>query len=212
MFTASSKEDDKASPHEAVLNACTGLSLLNSSQYREAAESFLNIDPIYMTMQPLASINFQRQVLSSNDIAIYGGLCALATMDSGELKTRVLENQNFRQFLELEPHLRRAINMFCSSKFSSCLSVLDSYAADYKLDLYMGNHFNELYMAIRGKSLVKWFSAFSVATLDEVQNTFPPLEDLSIEKELETMIQAGILDARIDLVDSVSIAPATVVP
>jgi COP9 signalosome complex subunit 1 len=59
---------------------------------------------------------------------------------------------------------------------------------------------------------VKWFSAFSVATLDEVQNTFPPLEDLSIEKELETMIQAGILDARIDLVDSVSIAPATVVP
>src|ERR1700753_771586 len=40
MFTVPSKED-KAPPHDAVLNACTGLSLLNSSQYREAAESFL---------------------------------------------------------------------------------------------------------------------------------------------------------------------------
>ena len=101
--------------------------------------------------------------------------------------------------------------MFCSSKFSSCLSVLDSYAADYKLDLYLGNHFYELYMAVRGKSLVKWFSAFSVVTLEEVQNTFPPLDDLSIEKELESMIQAGILDARIDLVDSVRLTPRSVV-
>jgi COP9 signalosome complex subunit 1 len=204
MFTVPSKDDEKISPHEAVLNACTGLSLLNLRQYRDAADSFLSIDPIYMTVQPLASINFQRQVLSPNDIAIYGGLCALATMDSNELKTRVLENQNFRQFLELEPHLRRAINMFCNSKFSNCLAVLDSYAADYKLDLYIGSYFNELYMAVRGKSLVKWFSAFSVATLEEVQSAFPPLEDISIENELEAMIKAGILDARIDLVDGVS--------
>jgi COP9 signalosome complex subunit 1 len=204
MFTSSSGSDEKALSQEAIMNACIGLSHLCLRQYRDAANSFLDVDPIYMTTQPQANINFRRQQLSPNDIAIYGGLCALAVMDSAELKSRILENQKFRQFLELEPHLRRAINMFCSGKFSSCLGVLDSYAADYKIDLYLRNTFDEIYMEVRAKSLVKWFSAFSVATLHQVQAAFPRLGNCSIEEELETMIKGGILDARIDLVDGVS--------
>lgn len=203
MFSVPTKEDEKASPHEAVLNACTGLAMMNQGQYAEAADTLVSVSSVYATMDPLAGIPFQRAVLSPNDIAIYGGLCALATMDRAELKTKVLENQNFRQFLELESHLRRAINMFCSNKFSSCLAVLDTYAADYQLDLYLGPHFITLYRMIRWKSIVKWFSAFSVVTLDEIENSFPAMDDISIESELEGMITSGTLDARIDLVDRV---------
>jgi COP9 signalosome complex subunit 1 len=206
MFTGSSgKDDDKANPHEAVVCACTGLAYMNMGQYKDAAEAFVNVDPVYMNTEPLAGIRFQREVLSPNDIAIYGALCALATMDTNELRSRVLENQNFRQFLELEPHLRRAINMFCSSKFSSSLGVLDSYAPDYRLDIYLATHFQNLYILTRSKSLQKWFSAFSVVTLDEVENAFPALGNLSIEQELESMIEDKILEARIDLEDRVSL-------
>jgi COP9 signalosome complex subunit 1 len=179
-----------------------GLIALNSGNFREAADLFLKVNPIYLNLQPLAGINFYR-ILTPNDIAIYGGLCALATMDIDELRTHVLENQPFRQFLELESHLRRAINMFCASKFTACLGVLDSYAADYKLDLYLQVHFKFLYKQIRSKSLVRWFSAFSVIELGEVKKSFPPRNDEPLEKELEDLIYLGILKARIDVADQV---------
>jgi COP9 signalosome complex subunit 1 len=204
------REEEKAARFDPLLNACMGLAQLNLGNYREAAEAFLSINPSYMTVEPQAGIFFQRQVISPNDIAVYGGICALASMDKVELQNRVLNNQPFRQFLELESHLRRAISMFCSSKFTGCLGVLDSYSADYKLDCYLNYHFDKLYHMIRSKSLVQWFSAFSVVTLDEVNRAFPSLEGNAIVEELEDMIKSGTLDARIDLVDNVSPAQSIV--
>jgi COP9 signalosome complex subunit 1 len=198
------REEERTNKYDPLLNACEGLIRLSSGSYREAAEAFLSVDPSYMTLEPQAGISFQRRVISPNDVAIYGGICALATMDSAELKSKVLENQPFRQYLELESHLRRAISMFCSSKFTGCLGVLDSYTADYKLDVYLQPHLERLYHMIRSKSLVQWFSAFSVVSLDEVTRAFPSLEGNVIVEELEDMIKSGTLDARIDLVDNVS--------
>jgi COP9 signalosome complex subunit 1 len=199
------REEERTNKYDPVLHACDGLIRLNTGSYREAADSFLSVDPSYLTMEPQAGILFQRCVISPNDIAIYGGICALATMDSAELKSKVLENQPFRQFLELESHLRRAISMFCSSKFTGCLGILDSYTSDYKLDLYLQPHLETLYHMIRTKSLVRWFSAFSVVSLDEVLKAFPSLDPNTLLDELDDMIKSGILDARIDLVDKVSL-------
>jgi COP9 signalosome complex subunit 1 len=197
------RDDERTTKFDPLLNACMGLAYLNLSAYRDAAETFLHVDPGYLTPEPQAGIVFQRQVLTPNDIAVYGGLCALATMDRNELQRRVLENQPFRQFLELESHLRRAISMFCSSKYSGCLSILDAYAHDYNIDLYLQDHFSNLYRMVRSKCIVQWFSAFSVVTLDEMVKSFPPQEASTIEDELENMIKSGQLDARIDLVDRV---------
>jgi COP9 signalosome complex subunit 1 len=194
---------DRTEKVDPILNACWGLANLNLGNYRDAADCFLNVNPTYMTADPQGGVTFQRLVLSPNDIAIYGGLCALATMTGPELRTKVLENQPFRQFLELESHLRRAISMFCSAKFTSALSMIDSYAADYKLDLYLQEHFDKLYRMIRSKSLVQWFSAFSVVTLDEVVKAFPSMTAATVVEELEDLITSGTLDARIDLVNRV---------
>jgi COP9 signalosome complex subunit 1 len=203
-------KDDTAPSYDAVLVSAGGLIALNMGNYREAADMFLKVHPTYMHLQPLAGVKFDR-VLTPNDIAIYGGLCALATMDADELRTNILENQPFRQFLELESHLRRAINMFCASKFTSCLAVLDGYAGDYSMDLYLQEHFEALYGMIRAKSLVRWFSAFSVIELAEVKRAFPERrvgeKRVTVEEELEKMISDGKLHARIDLADGVSIFP-----
>jgi COP9 signalosome complex subunit 1 len=94
--------------------------------------------------------------------------------------------------------------MFCASKYTGCLGILESYMEDYLLDMYLQDHFLNLYRQVRSKCIVQWFSAFSVVTWEEIEKAFPQkLLGGSIEQELEAMIKSGELDARIDLVDKV---------
>lgn len=44
-------------------------------------------------------------VVSPEDIAVYGGLCALATFNREEMKRKVLDNSSFKNFLDLVPQV-----------------------------------------------------------------------------------------------------------
>jgi COP9 signalosome complex subunit 1 len=194
---------------DSVSQACTGLGYLGSGNYGPAAYAFLAVDPSYATVGPVANIDFSHAVMTANDIAVYGGLCALASMDRQQLQDAVLENANFRNFLELEPHIRRAISFFCGAKYSQCLAILEAYRTDYLLDIFLGPHVNMLYHLIRSKSIVQYFVPFSQVTLSALTQAFPKQGGTSqmMEAELVDMIQRGILNARIDTVDQLLIAP-----
>ncbi|KAF1842260.1 PCI-domain-containing protein [Cucurbitaria berberidis CBS 394.84] len=194
---------------EPIVSACTGLSHMAMGNYREAAANFLGTSPAFLIAEPAANITWQKEVLSGNDVAVYGGLCALASMDRSDLQNRVLGNSEFRNFLELEPHIRRAIALFCNSKYSACLEILESYRNDYLLDVYLSKVLNTIYGRIRTKSIVQYFIPFSCVTLDEMASKFPAAGHRSIEDELEEMINNETLDARIDLVDRLLISPPT---
>ena len=201
------KGDDKTKL-EPIVSACAGLAHMGNQNYRDAAASFIATPPAFLSLEPAAGVTWQREVITGNDIAVYGGLCALASMDRSQLKERVLDNADFRNFLELEPHIRRAINLFCASKYSACLEVLEAYRTDYLLDVYLSKVLSEVYGRIRRKSIVQYFIPFSCVTLDEMASKFQPTgEYASIEDELELMINTGALDARIDLVDRLLISP-----
>ena len=45
-------------------------------------------------------------VIAQQDVATYGGLCALATLSRPELRSRVIDNIQFREFLEVVPEVR----------------------------------------------------------------------------------------------------------
>jgi len=147
----------------------------------------------------------------ANDIAVYGGLCALASMDRNELQRRVLDSANgmFRGFLELEPQIRRAISFFCNSKFRPCLEILQSYRPDYLLDIYLQRHVSTLYSLIRVKSIQQYLVPFSTVTLDEMAKIFAPSVLGGTAKPTDTaspfvqelikLIEDGTLNARIDL-------------
>ena len=55
-------------------------------------------------------------LLSPNNVAIYGGLTALATFDRAELLKQVISSTQFKLFLELEPQLREVIQCFYDSR------------------------------------------------------------------------------------------------
>lgn len=171
---------------------------LDSGNYYDAALAFLKVEPGMG-----ASCN---KIVAPNDVAIYGGLCALATMGRNELNTRVLENSGFRSYLELEPHIRRAIGLFVNSRYSECLAVLESYRADYLLDLHLQRHVDDLYFLVRSKSIVQYFIPFSCVTLDTLNEQFAA-PGKTIDWELAKMIERKELNARIDTQNRLLIAP-----
>lgn len=210
---------EETAKNQPKVYAAQGLQCMSLGDYKGAAESFLNTE--FATLA-----DGYNDIISSNDIAVYGGLCALASMSRGELQTKVLDNTSFRSFLELEPHIRRAINCFCASKYSQCLEILESYRADYLLDIYLQEHLPVIYQKIRTKSIVQYFQPFSRVTLDSMEEMFgttvhiaEPSDAASsslqngtsstmtpFRKELIQMIQSDALSARIDLENNVLIA------
>lgn len=44
-------------------------------------------------------------VLAPGDVAVYGALCSLASFSRPEMKTRIIDNIAFREFLELQPEV-----------------------------------------------------------------------------------------------------------
>ncbi|KAL8944198.1 MAG: hypothetical protein Q9216_000622 [Gyalolechia sp. 2 TL-2023] len=191
----------------AKLSAAMGLALLASGNYKGAAQEFIDADPrmVQARLDDPADEEAYNEVMTPNDVAVYGGLCALASMDRIELQKYVLDNSKFRSYLELEPHIRRAIAFFVSSKYSSCLSILESYQADYLLDIYLQPHLSELYFQIRSKAIQQYFIPFSCVTMVALAAAFDA-DEQTIEHELTSMIKRGNLDARIDLVDRVLLA------
>lgn len=195
-----SKQEEQ-NKNQPKMSAALGLSQLHSGSYMEAANSFLSTDP--------SLGDTYNEVLTSNDVAVYGGLCALASMDRHELQRRVLDNNVFRSFFELEPHIRRAISCFCNSKFRPCLEILEAYKADYLLDIHLQRHINTIFTRIRTKSVQQYLVPFSRVTLDSMSNIFAlgtasnninPVDSNSpFVEELISLIQDGTLDARIDL-------------
>lgn len=176
----------------------SGIALLGLKHYSDAAKNFLQID---FDIPPTQ----YNHIASPNDIATYGGLLALATMERKELQARVLDNPSFRSFLEHEPHIRKAISLFVNGRYSACLSILESFRNDYMLDIYLQRHVTAIYAQIRSKCITQYFIPFSCATLDNLNQAFAP-EGESIENELVSMIRDGTLRARLDAKNKLLIA------
>jgi COP9 signalosome complex subunit 1 len=186
------------------VQSAIGLAQLATGQYRDAAMSFLETDPTMIQPNQDVSRDYyaDNEVLSANDIAIYAGLCALATMNRDELQKHVLNNTDFRNYLELEPHIRRAISFFVASKYSACLAILEAYKTDYLLDYYLHRHLEKIYFNVRSHAIIQYFVPFSCVTLQALAAAFNT-DEPTIERTLANMIRDGTLDARIDLGDRV---------
>ncbi|KAI0180829.1 26S proteasome subunit RPN7-domain-containing protein [Hypoxylon sp. FL1284] len=196
LANTTSDHQNADQPYHKVVS---GVALLGSGKFYDAARSFLETGDV--SGQQLNAI------LSPNDIATYGGLLALASMDRQELQTRVLENSSFRSYLELEPHVRKAVTMFVNGRYSSCLDILEAYRADYLLDIYLQRFVPELFSKIRSKCITQYFRPFSCVTLDTMTAAFAKPGE-SFEEELVSMIKSGTLNARINTIDRLLVAVA----
>lgn len=188
-----SSEDEKVL--QGYVKIVQGIACLGQERYEDAAFSFLDVDPAV----PATAYN---EIASPNDIAVYGGLLALATLGRDALEKMFLGSPTFRTFLELEPHIRRAITLFVNGRYSACIAAIEAYRADYLLDIYLQKHVPKIFAKIRSKCIVQYLIPFSCVKLDTLNAAFGT-PDHPVEEELVAMIKEGVLQARIDAIDRV---------
>ncbi|KAI3956142.1 hypothetical protein MKW92_003161 [Papaver armeniacum] len=163
----------------AKLRCAAGLAHLESKKYKLAARKFLETGP------ELA--NKYTEVIAPQDVATYGGLCALASFDRAD---KVIDNFNFRNFLELVPEVREIINDF----YSSFLKISKPI---YCWTFHLHDHVETLYSQIRHKALIQYTHPFVSVDLRMMADAFKT--DVSgLEKELEALITDNQIQARID--------------
>ncbi|XP_010523727.1 PREDICTED: COP9 signalosome complex subunit 1 [Tarenaya hassleriana] len=173
----------------AKLRCASGLAHLEVRKYKLAARKFLEVNPELG--------NSYNEVIAPQDVATYGGLCALASFDRSELKQKVIDNINFRNFLELVPEVRELINDFYSSRYASCLEYLENLKANLLLDIHLHDHVETLYDQIRKKALVQYTLPFVSVDLSMMADAFKTSVS-GLVKELEALITDNQIQARID--------------
>ncbi|KAK4225514.1 26S proteasome subunit RPN7-domain-containing protein [Podospora fimiseda] len=201
LFKGDNPDEEKTV--QPYVNIAKGITHLYLGEYQEACDNFLTTESNTINTPSYA------EIASRNDVAVYGGLLALATMNRIGLQHDVLDNDNFRGFLETEPHIRRAINAFVTGRYSACIQILETYRPDYLLDIHLHKHISTIYSMIRSKCIVQYLLPFSCIKLQTIAEAFSCTEQ-AIASELADMIQQGKLKARINLIDGVSQLLSTV--
>ncbi|TYZ59285.1 hypothetical protein PybrP1_006561 [[Pythium] brassicae (nom. inval.)] len=169
--------------------ASFGLVALHDRNYHAAALKFLDCHA-----EIGASYN---EVLHAEDIALYGGICALASFTRQELREKLMNNSSFKAFLELLPWLRELISDFYSSNYASCLQTLESMKPELSLDMYLCAHVDKLCHEIRSRGIIQYFHPYLSVDLHQMAQTFNT-DTASLETELCELIAADKIHARMD--------------
>lgn len=192
------------------LNAARGVAYLAEGKMKEAARSFLAV-----TNELTNNFN---QVLSSEDLALYGGLSALLALDRKEMEIMVMSSPRerngslamntagsaFGERLEVIPNLKEAIEAYIRADYAECLSMVDKLRALWEMDMYLAPQSKEIWEKVRGKCLIQYFEPYSSVSLHAVMESF----SFSNMEELEDVIaefieRKEIRDVRIDGVKKV---------
>lgn len=179
---------DQSAMIQTKLTCAAGLAQLATRKYKAAAKSFLSAQ--------LDACDFP-DLLSASNVAMYGGLTALATFSRQELQKLVISSSSFKLFLEVEPQLRDIIFKFYESKYASCLKLLNELKDILMLDMYLAPHLNTLYTRIRNRALIQYFSPYMSADLEAMALAFNTTV-AELEDELMVLILDGQIQARID--------------
>ena len=102
------------------LRLASGLSSLEGKKYKQAARKFLEVSADHAPSYA--------EIASVQDVALYGGLCALASFDRAELRTKLIDAAGFRAFLELCPQVREAYAL----EDMPCMQVLTTAPAPHR--------------------------------------------------------------------------------
>lgn len=190
----------------ARMKVCCGLAALAGGKYKMAARKFVEVEPELQYAHTLPCAEWSKHVLLPRDVALLGGLCALAAFDRDELRQHVIdESCSFRHFLELLPAMREMVGDFFGSRYSSCLTMLRSFGTELIFDVHVSPHLDELQHMIRNRALIQYISPYTRLDLRIMARAFNT--DVSdSEKEVAQLIVAGRISARIDSVKKLLIA------
>ena len=168
----------------AKLKSITALVMLTDGYYKDAAKLFIDIE-----CDSVSSGEGFSSIIAAEDIAIYGTLCCLAGgFDRVEQRKLLLENSNFKAFLEFTPELRIMIQNYFSGKYGDCLEYLESIKSQLLLDIYLQKHATALLTTIKERIILQYFSPYSVVDMHRMSSTLKVSVE-NLEKDLASLIR-----------------------
>ncbi|KAJ7201080.1 G protein pathway suppressor 1 [Mycena pura] len=187
---------------QSKLDFATALSNLASGNYQKAAYAFLKLGSVKDFG------NWMGKLVAPGDIAIYGVLCALASLPRSALKTQILENATFGVYVEQEPYVRELVEAYLGSNFKTVLELLNRYSSRHALDIYLAPHIVELTNMIRNWAVVLYFQPFASIRLDRMSGAFGWTVQ-EVEQQVVNLIQSGSIHGRVDSQNKILYAKQT---
>ncbi|KAI8069194.1 26S proteasome subunit RPN7-domain-containing protein [Gongronella butleri] len=184
----------------AALKCYQAIAALNGGDALAATATVSSLLTSHVTVDTSHAIS---QILAPSDIAIYGGLCSLASMDRRSLHELLNTNAAFRAFLELEPHIREIMELFQQSKYAECFALLDTHKPAWKLDVYLAPHIDKIIHCIRERAMVQYCLPYSAIDLRNMACAFNTTVQ-ALETDLVRLIaDKQKIQARIDSHDKI---------
>jgi len=172
------------------LYAAYALVYLSQSDYLEVARKFLNIDGNIIGKFP--------HIISTEDIAIFATICALATFDRTDIRKSLMENRKFKSILEQVPSMRLLVQEFLDRKFSSVRCRLEELRPLLSLDIHFNSHIDKIFKLILDKMIIQYFAPYAKVDLTKMAAELG-LDAKTLEASLFALISKGKLAALIDI-------------
>jgi COP9 signalosome complex subunit 1 len=149
----------------------------------ETKEITIVLNPI-----PCGPGNQFNTVLSAQDVALYGTICALATFD----------NKAFvNAYLNLAPDVKSLAFSFYNGQYAAALQALNAVRPRLLCDLYLHSSVDKLVAMMRERMLLQSFAPYCSVDLSRMASQLQ-LEPAALEDALVELISSGKLAARID--------------
>ncbi|KAJ7594235.1 26S proteasome subunit RPN7-domain-containing protein [Mycena floridula] len=176
---------------QSKLDFATALGHLGSGNYEKAAYHFTRLG------SPKDFGDWLGKIVAPGDIAIYGTICALASMTRSGFKAQVMGSTTFGIYIEQEQYIRELVEAHMGSNFKTVLDVLNKYSTRHFVDIHLAPHVHDLMNLIRNKALVLYFQPFSSIRLERMSAAFGWTLN-EVEHHVVALIQSGDIQGRVD--------------
>jgi len=198
-FASRISDDEERMRQVACIKAGQGVVSMCSGDYRSAANLFCD---------PSCSIamkdSFKELVLAEN-VSIYGSVCAVAEFSRSEMRKKVIENDVFKDFLDVSPDARDLCLAYFSSDYTKCMLALSKIDNICRADAMIASHWSKIKEKILDNMMIQYFRPFSRASMKEMTKAFGMSMD-EIETRASRLIVAKKMAARIDSQNKIMIA------
>ncbi len=177
--------------YTSKLKCLRGIAYLNKGEYFLAAKTFLSIVHVAFTNQ-------YNSVLCAEDLAIYGGILGLISLDRSKIDT-LLEVEAWRERLEMVPHLQDAIKCYMKADYGGCLQRMEPMKEYLIRDLFMSPHVDTLWTMMREKCILQYSQPYSTVSLIAMKDSFRFENVDEVEDVVASLIESKrLVGAKID--------------
>ncbi|PVU96041.1 hypothetical protein BB561_001444 [Smittium simulii] len=187
IYTSSKITENKTSFY-----AFFAISSMASGAYRQALDQFIKLD--------YSELNSFDGFTCNLDIGIYGAFCALATASRAEIKSLLLENKNFVQYLDHDSNLYDMLNYFYNGSYSKFSQLLEQKLATLVIDIFFHKQINIILKMIQKNIIIHYIQPRITADLQIMYKCCLFDSVQALENELICMISSKVIYARLDLV------------